>query len=531
MGAPSGRSSFDRLRRVYPVESMQPGIDVACRLIASVIGPCGRAVLVGRGPSFPLRSRSGYAVLQQVELAHKPQNAGLSFMRELAWSMQQDFRDGSSAVVLIAAELLRGAGAAVAAGIPAIELAEALQAHGELIVRQLRAEGRAADIGALTAVAEQAAGDDAQTARRLAEAAAKLGPDAFIEIETAESRQDSLVVETGYRIEGGLASSRLAAGFAGAARLDDPLIVVHPAPIESFNAVEPVMRMAAAAGRSLLFLTEGISGEALATLVINRQANRLAAVAARLTAAGETRRALLDDIAAVTGATIIGDASGTRLAELRPAMVGRAGHVMVTAQSALVVGGQGAPETVAARVAAARLDLQRPGTLDLDRERASRRLAYLTSGVVRAQLGAASRLEAAARLEQARSVAAALSAARRGGVVAGGASAWVAAEARARASLAPGTVGAAVGQVFARALSAPLRCIAASSGDDADWVTERVRQSAAGESVCFDAAKRTFRESRALGDPLDVMTAAVSRAVSATATLLTANRLIVRVAT
>jgi chaperonin GroEL len=501
-------------------EPLAHGVDIAADLVASTLGPAGRAVLVGRAHAAPLMLRNGYAVVQQLDLANAEHQAGVLMMRDLAWRTSDQVGDGTSSAIVMARAFLRAGALAVLAGVKRAELQAVIDAHCTAVVAELGAASRPILAGdALIRVATQAAGGDAAIGALLAEAHAQAGADGVVVVEEGRGNEDHVQVDAGLHFDQGWISAHFAGDPAAqSVEIQNPLILLHLGPINEIGPILPALEMIAKAGRGLVLIAESVGGEALSTLVVNKQRAGFEVAAVKAPGVGPWRQLMLEDIAIATGGLVIGEAFGSSLERLRPQMAGRARTVRITAAGTTIIGGDGDPAMRAIRTREIRDAIAREKHLSFDREQHRKRLARLEAGIATVRIGGVTATEITQRFDRAKAASASVRVAQAGGVIAGGSAAFIHAGRRAEAALPQDLAGRMVGRMFAAALQAPLRAIADNAGLDGRSVVARVL--AADSNLCFDAEARHFVASDTLFDPMAVLQAALVNSVSVASRLL-----------
>jgi chaperonin GroEL len=508
-------------------EPLARGVDIAADLVATTLGPAGRAVLIGRAHTAPLMLRNGYAVVQQLDLADVERQTGVLMMRELAWRTSDQVGDGTSTAIVMARAFLRAGALAVLAGVSRAELQDVIDAHCSVVASELEAAARPVPTeDALVRVATQAAGGDPAIGALIADAHARTGLDGVVVVEEGRGSEDRVQVDSGLHFDQGWISPYFVDDQeAQSVELADPLILLHLGPINEIGPIVPALEMIAKAGRGLVLIAETVGGEALNTLVVNKQRAGFKVAAVKAPGAGPWRRLMLEDIAVATGGMVIGEAFGSSLERLRPQMAGRARTVRVTRTGTTIVGGHADPAALTIRTREIRDAIARERHLSFDRDQHRKRLARLEAGVATVHIGGVTATEIAQRLGHARAASASVRSAQAGGVLAGGSAALIHAGRRAEAALPRDLAGRMVGRMFAAALHAPLCAIANNAGLDGRAVAYRLALD--GGDFCFDASTRSFAPCDTLFDPMAVLRAALVNSVSAASRLLGAGAAVV----
>nr|WP_255607304.1 chaperonin GroEL [Ancylobacter sp. Lp-2] len=498
---------------------LMQGIDLVADLVATNIGPAGRAVLSSRLHTRPALLRGGYAIAKEAEFDQPGLRAGAVAMRQLAADVDAQAGDGTARALILARALLQGATRQLQTGISVPALREALLAHGAVVSGEIEAAARpVTDPAFLDIIAARAAGGDRDIGHLVARAHARAGAEGVVTIESGHGVGDELSVEAGMSFpQGWLSPHFLTDAEAQRIELANPLILLHQGPIDSFTSVARILEMIAQSGKQLLIVADSFDGEAMATLIANRQSG-LKVAPMKAPGAGTWRALQLEDIAVATGATVIGAALGTTLNDLRPAMLGRAEAVRMARQATHLIGGKGSEVAISARCEAIRQQIGKEHYLAFDREQHQARLARFGAAIARLRIGGATETEIAFREARARSAAAALRASAAGGVVPGGAAALIHAGRRGRSALPAGEAGRAVGAVFTAALSQPLVAIAGNAGLEGPSIARLLENST--ENQAFDVELRALVDGAAAPEPARILAGALRAAVSFAATFM-----------
>jgi chaperonin GroEL len=496
------------------------GINLAADTVSVTLGPGGRAVLIGQRHANSLLVRDAYAILQHLDLPNCEQQMGVRTMRELAWRMLDQVGGGASTAVVIARALIRVGVTARMVGLVPPALHRAMERHCSAVIGEL--DNMSVSVTSqqqLLQVARQAAHNDLNLAKSVCCAHSNVGKDGLVIIEEHRGTDDKVSVKAGLTFEAGWISPLFADDPSKrTVELDDPLLLLHLGPLNDVAPIVRVLEMFATAGRALVIIAGDVGGEALSTLIANKQHAGLKVAAVKAPGTGPWRAFIMEDIAVATGGTVIGDAAGFSVAHLRPQMLGRAKRILISRDETSIIGGRGASTSIEWRAQEIRRSILRERNLSYDRDQHRRRLAQLTTGVATIRLGGATSVEISDRVAKAKSAAAAVREAQTGGLLPGSSSALVHAERRARRTLDGDLPGRVIGQMFKAGLQAPLFAAASNAGVDARNVLAQLETG--GEGVCFDAAERRFTGTDHLFDPLTITKTAVRSAVSIASRLL-----------
>lgn len=497
------------------------GSESLARLVALTLGPTGRAVLIDQAGGSPLIGADGYTVATHFDVADPVGRSGVQALRNLAWEMSRDHGDATATAVVLAWAVLAGLVRMSAAGHDPQRLAEVVVRQAQSIAGRLKAGARAADDPMLlTAVATTACGDPG-LGRTIGAAFEGLGEAGTVLVEAGYGTADVIEKRPGLHFDSGwLSPAFITDETRGMAIHDDAYVLVASGPIHAFDEILPVLEAFSRNRKPLVVIASEVAGQALATLIANRRKADALLCAVAAPGAGSWKDRNLADIAAATGATLIGDESGHRLAGIRPAMVGRARRVEIGRSSTTIVGGGADTHILQARLAAVRADIADARYLAYDREQHELRLARLSGAIATVRIGAPTRSELDHRLGAAKRAVAATASARRSGVIAGGGAALLHAAARAARETAADEMERAAGSVLARALAAPLRAIVANRGRDASHMAGRVA-AASNDVEGYDAASDRYGDLIEAGvvDACETTVEALRRAVSTAAAL------------
>lgn len=498
------------------------GSDRLADLVELTLGPVGRAVLIDRGTALPLVGDSGYAVATHFDMADPVAQSGVQALRHLAWEMSRDFGDGAATAIVLARAVLAGLVNMMDAGCDPQHLGDAVVRRAKAIAAQIEASAVPAnDIGTLKAVATTAAGGDAELGGAIGEAFHAVGRAGTVIVEAGHGIGDEIETRPGLHFDSGWLSPAFVTDDAlGKAIYDDAYILVASGRIDRFDDILPMLEVFSQRKKPLVVIAGEVAGEALATLVLNRRKAGALVCAVAAPGAGDWKAMNLGDIAAATGATLIGDESGHRLADIKPAMVGRAGRIEIGRNHTAIAGGAADPLALEARMAHIRGEIASARHLAYDRERHEMRLARLSGAIALIRIGAPTKPALDQRLEVAKRAVAATRSARAGGVVTGGGASFFRAAVQAAGTASSSETELMAANVLAGALSAPMRAIVSNRGRDAAHMTGLVASSS-DTSSGYDAAGDRVTNLHAAGivDACEIMVEALTRAVATAAAL------------
>ncbi|MBA4176362.1 MAG: chaperonin GroEL [Leptothrix sp. (in: Bacteria)] len=504
------------------------GVDTLAAAVSATLGPRGRTVILERDFGAPQIVNSGVLVAKAIELEDRFENMGAQMLREVAARTSEKAGDGTTTATVLAHAMIEEGLRHLAGGMNAMDIRRGMEQAVDAVVEELKTLARpCADAKEITHVAAISANNDRSIGELLAGAIEKVGRDGAISIEDGSGLASELEVVEGMQFDRGLLSTYFVNNAERqAAVLEDAAILLYDKRLSSLQDLLPLLEEVVKAARPLLVIAEDIDSEALATLVINTVRGTLKTCAVKAPGFGDRRKAMLQDIAVLTGGTVISDELGLTLAKARLADLGRARRVEVGKDETTLIGGAGADSAIGERVASMRKEREAAGS-DYEREKLDERIAKLSGGVALIKVGAATESELKERKIRVEDALHATRAAVEEGIVPGGGVALL----RARKALA-GLKGANLDhdsgiRIVARALEEPLRRIVANAGDEPSVVLQRVE--AAGEpSHGYNAATREYGDLLQMGviDPAKVTRLALQNAASIAALLLTTDCMI-----
>ena len=486
------------------------------------LGPKSKSVLIQKKWGTPLVCNDGVTIAKEMELEDPEENLGVQVLRQAAEKTGEAVGDGTSAATVLAHAILAHGVRNIAAGASAIDLKRGLERGLAAAIGALKAGARPVSSRREKAqVATNSAHNDEVIGELVASAMERVGDDGVITVEESRTTETSLEVVEGLQFDRGYLSPYFVTDTAAMESvLEDALILVTDRKINYLKDMIPLLEQVAKAGRPVLFIAEEIEGEALATLVVNQIRGVLKSAAVKAPGFGDRRKAMLQDIAILTGAQLFSEELGTKLEEVGLGQLGRAKRVVIDKDTTTLIGGGGDKEAIKGRIQTIRRELEK-ATSTYDREKLEERLAKLSGGVAVIHVGAPSEAEMRARKDALDDAIAATKAAVAEGIVPGGGlallrtiSAVTAEEGRCEGDERTGV------QILARALEAPTRQIAENSAADGGVVVDRMLN---GEgNMGFDAARKQFVDLFEAGivDPAKVVRTALENAVSVASVLL-----------
>ena len=506
-------------------EKILKGATALADAVRVTLGPKSKCVLIGRKWGRPLVCNDGVTIAKEVELKDPDENLGAQLLREAAERTGDLVGDGTTTSTLIAHAIFADGVRNVAAGASAIDLKRGLDAASKIAVEAIRAVSKPVSSRKEKAqVATISAHNDPAIGNMVADAMERVGPEGAITVEEAKGTATTLDVVEGMQFDRGFLSPYFITDPQKMeAVLDDPLVFLYEKKISSVKDILPVLELAANQHRAILLVAEDIEQDALATLVVNRLRGALACVAVKAPGFGDRRKAMMEDIATLTGGRFFAEELGLSLEKIDLESLGNAKRVVVGKETTTIIGGEGHKEAIAARCNDIRLQIEK-STSDYDKEKLRERLAKLAGGVAVIHVGAPSEAEMRNQKEAYDDAISATKAAVAEGIVPGGGLALLRAIdcVERESDKVAGDVRTGF-LILRRALEIPVRQIAANSAADGGVVVDRMRN--AKGNVGFDAAAGQYVDlfEEGIVDPTKVVRVALENAVSVAGTLLLAE--------
>ncbi|MBE6045337.1 MAG: chaperonin GroEL [Clostridiales bacterium] len=502
--------------------ALQAGVDKLADTVKITLGPKGRNVLLSKTFGSPLITNDGVTIAREIELEDAVENMGAQLVKEVATKTNDVAGDGTTTATLLAQVIIREGFKNVAAGANPMVLKRGIAGAVDVAVDEIaRLSQEVSTSESIANVASVSAADE-EIGGLIAEAMDKVGKDGVITVEESKSMGTTLDVVEGMQFDRGYFSPYMVTDTEKMEAVsENPYILITDKKITNIQELLPLLEQVVQAGRKLFIICDDLEGEALATIIVNKLKGVFDCVAVKAPGFGDRRKAMLEDIAVLTGATVISSDLGYELKETTLDMLGTAATVKVDKENTVIVGGGGAPEDIEARVAAIKSQIEQT-TSDFDREKTQERLAKMAGGVAVIKVGAATETELKERKLRIEDALNATKAAVEEGIVAGGGVALVNAI-PAVAEYVEGLDGDAKtgGQIIVRALEEPVRQIAENAGYEGSVVVAQVKDSE--EGVGFNAATEEYVDMIGAGivDPAKVTRSALQNAASASAMLLT----------
>ena len=456
-------------------ERMLRGVDVLANAVKVTLGPKGRNVILEKSFGAPRSTKDGVTVAKEIELEDKFENMGAQMLREVASKTNDTAGDGTTTATLLAQAIVREGLKSVAAGMNPMDLKRGIdKAVAEVVAgisksaKKVSGSAEIAQVGTISANGEKAIGD------MIAKAMQKVGNEGVITVEEAKSLESELEVVEGMQFDRGYISPYFITNAEKmVAELESPYILIYEKKLSGLQPLLPLLEQVVQSGRPLLVIAEDVEGEALATLVVNKLRGGLKVAAVKAPGFGDRRKAMLQDIAVLTGGQVISEDLGIKLENVTLDMLGRAKKVVITKDDTTLVGGAGKKADIEARVAQIRQQIE-DTTSDYDREKLQERLAKLAGGVAVIKVGGATEVEVKEKKDRVDDALNATRAAVEEGILPGGGVALIRTQG-ALAKLKPANDDQQVGiNIVRRALQAPARQIAENAGEDGAVVAGKI---------------------------------------------------------
>jgi len=505
--------------------ALQRGVEAVADTVSVTLGPRGRTVVLDKKFGPPVISNDGVTIARDLEFKDHFENMGGQLLKEVAVKTNDVAGDGTTTAVVLARAMVHEGLRNLEAGAAPTELRRGMLEAADAAVADVRKRSHAvAGDDDIRRVATISSGDEV-IGQMIADAFQKVGKEGVVSVEDAQGMETEVEVVEGMQFDRGYVSPYLVTDqHTMEAVLENARVLITDSKITAVNDLLPTVELAMKSGRPLLVIGEDVQAEALATIVVNRLRGTFTAVAVKAPAFGERREAILQDIAVLTGTTVISEKIGLRLDAVREDQLGNAGRITVTKDTTTIVRGGGSKEAVAARAAEIRQQIEET-TSDWDREKLQERLARLTGGVAVIKVGAATEVELKERKARVEDALAATRAAVEDGVVVGGGVALIRAIAAVDQLKLDGDARTGA-RIVSRALSEPLRIIARNAGAEGGVVVGKVID--AGGDTGFDAVSETITDlpQRGVIDPTKVVVTALTNATSIATMILTTDALV-----
>jgi chaperonin GroEL len=500
------------------------GVNILANAVKVTLGPKGRNVVIEKSFGAPTITKDGVSVAKEIELKDKFENMGAQMVKQVASKTADVAGDGTTTATVLAQAIVQEGMKHVAAGMNPMDLKRGIDKAVSTVVDELRklskpcaANKEIAQVASISANSDTAIGDI------IAKAMEKVGKEGVITIEEGKSLDNELEVVEGMQFDRGYISPYFINNpDKQCAILDEPLVLLHDKKISAIRDLLPVLEEVAKAGKPLLIIAEDIEGEALATLVVNAMRGVLKVAAVKAPGFGDRRKAMLEDIAILTGGTVIAEETGKQLEKATLADLGRAKRVEIHKENTTIIDGAGKADAIQARIKAIQKQIE-DATSDYDKEKLQERVAKLSGGVAVIKVGAATEVEMKEKKDRVDDALHATRAAVEEGIVPGGGVALLRARAAIKALKGDNADQEAGIRIVQRAIEEPLRAIAANAGDEPSVVIAKVE--AGKGNFGYNAATGAYGDLLEMGviDPTKVTRTALQNAASVASLILTTD--------
>ncbi|MGX1306693.1 chaperonin GroEL [Amorphus suaedae] len=509
-------------------DKMLRGVDILANAVKVTLGPKGRNVVIEKSFGAPRITKDGVTVAKEIELEDRFENMGAQMVREVASKTNDLAGDGTTTATVLAQAIVKEGAKSVAAGMNPMDLKRGVDLAVAEAIKDLESRSRSIDtsnevaqVGTISANGEKEIGE------MIASAMQKVGNEGVITVEEAKSLETELEVVEGMQFDRGYISPYFVTNSEKMiADLEDPYILIHEKKLSNLQAMLPVLEAVVQSGKPLVIIAEDVEGEALATLVVNKLRGGLKVAAVKAPGFGDRRKAMLQDIAVLTGGTVISEDVGIKLESVTPEMLGRAKKISITKDETTVVDGAGEKSDIEARVSQIKAQIEET-TSDYDREKLQERLAKLAGGVAVIRVGGATEVEVKERKDRVDDALNATRAAVEEGIVPGGGVALLRCKA-AISKLKSDNADVQAGiSIVVRALEAPIRQIAQNAGAEGSIVVGKILEDS-NPDLGFDAQTEEFVNmiEKGIIDPTKVVRTALQDAASIASLLITTEAMV-----
>ncbi len=507
---------------------MLRGVDILADAVKVTLGPKGRNVVIEKSFGSPRITKDGVTVAKEIELADKFENMGAQMVREVASRQNDHAGDGTTTATVLAQSIVREGAKAVAAGMNPMDLKRGIDIAVTAIVADLQKNSKKVTSNAEVAqVGTISANGDMSVGKMISEAMQKVGNEGVITVEEAKTAETELDVVEGMQFDRGYLSPYFITNAEKMiAELEDPYILIHEKKLSSLQPMLPILETVVQTGKPLLIIAEDVEGEALATLVVNKLRGGLKIAAVKAPGFGDRRKAMLEDIAILTGGTMIAEDLGIKLENITVKDLGRAKKIRIEKENTTIVSGAGKKKDIEGRVAQIKAQIEET-TSDYDREKLQERLAKLAGGVAVIRVGGATEIEVKEKKDRVDDALQATRAAVEEGVLPGGGVALlraIAAVGRLKTANEDQKTGI---EIVRKALVTPAKQIIDNAGDDAPVIVGKLLENAS-YSYGYNAQTGEYGDMMKMGiiDPTKVVRTAIQDAASVAGLLITTEAMI-----
>ena len=501
-------------------KALEVGVDTLADAVKITLGPKGRNVVLDRGFGAPMITNDGVTIAKEIELKDPIENLGAQIVKEVATKSNDVAGDGTTTATVLAQALIKEGLKMVASGANPVFIRRGMELASKKVIEELTKRAKKVESNDEIAQVGAISAGDTEIGQLIAQAMEKVGESGVITVEEARSLDTTLDVVEGMQFDNGYLSPYMVSDSERmVVEMDNPFVLITDKKIANMKELLPILEKTVELGRPMLIIAEDVEGEALATLVVNKLRGTLNIAAVKAPAFGDRRKAMLQDIAILTGGEVISEEKGIKLETADLNFLGQAKKVRITKDNTVIVDGLGEKDEIQARIGQIKNSIAET-TSDYDREKLQERLAKLAGGVAVIKVGAATETEMKERKLRIEDALNATKAAVEEGIVPGGGTILIQIAKAIEDFKLEGEEGLGV-EIVKKALSAPLRQIVINAGIDAGVVIEKVRNSENG--IGFDAAKEEYVDMVKAGiiDPAKVTRSAIQNAVSVSSVLLT----------
>ncbi|MBB6178574.1 chaperonin GroEL [Pseudorhizobium flavum] len=509
-------------------ERMLRGVDVLGNAVKVTLGPKGRNVVIDKSFGAPRITKDGVSVAKEIELEDKFENMGAQMLREVASKTNDLAGDGTTTATVLAQAIVKEGAKAVASGMNPMDLKRGIDLAVDAVVSELKNNARKiSNNSEIAQVGTISANGDTEIGRYLAEAMQKVGNEGVITVEEAKTAETELEVVEGMQFDRGYLSPYFVTNQDKMrVELEDPYILIHEKKLSNLQAMLPVLEAVVQSGKPLLIIAEDVEGEALATLVVNKLRGGLKVAAVKAPGFGDRRKAMLEDIAILTGGTVISEDLGIKLENVTLNMLGRAKKVSIEKENTTIIDGAGSKAEIEGRANQIRAQIEET-TSDYDREKLQERLAKLAGGVAVIRVGGSTEVEVKEKKDRVDDALHATRAAIEEGILPGGGVALLRAV-KALDDVKTANPDQKVGiEIVRRAIEAPVRQIAENAGAEGSIIVGKLREKTE-FSFGWNAQTNEYGDLYAMGviDPAKVVRTALQDAASVAGLLVTTEAMI-----
>jgi chaperonin GroEL len=509
-------------------EKMLRGVDILANAVKVTLGPKGRNVVLDKSFGAPRITKDGVTVAKEIELDDKFENMGAQMLREVAQKTSDRAGDGTTTATVLAQSIIREGAKSVAAGMNPMDLKRGIDIAVAAVLKDV--EKRAKKVGSSSEVAQVgtiSSNGDSKVGKMIAQAMQKVGNEGVITVEEAKSLETEVEIVEGMQFDRGYLSPYFITNAEKmVAELEDAYILLYEKKLSGLQAMLPLLEAVVQSGKPLMVVSEDVEGEALATLVVNKLRGGLKVAAVKAPGFGDRRKAMLEDIAILTGGQLISEDLGIKLENVTTAMLGRAKKVIIEKEKTTIVDGTGKKKDIEARVSQIKQQIEET-TSDYDREKLQERLAKLAGGVAVIRVGGATEVEVKEKKDRVEDALNATRAAVEEGIVPGGGVALLRAK-KAVGKLSNDNHDVQAGiNIVLKALESPLRQIADNCGVEASIVVGKILENRS-ETFGFDAQTEDYVDlvEKGIIDPAKVVRAALQDAASIAGLLVTTEAMV-----